>query len=241
MPMEQGYCNRPLVLTSVVLTPYIETGLDKRDSRKLQSGPKDPKASFREVAPGLDNALGPHFCIISQQFMQRRFHLIRNRFSAVIAVCLTGLWASQDIRALFAAAPQRPSWLFPLDSLPLLPTWSVVALNLFFSVYLLWIMFWLVRGTEGWERVMVAGFSVSAGRIPLEPIGALSFQPAITVIRAVGAAGMGTAFFAALIVLAESPAFGRDDARTALSLLFILGCLVVFTLAVGAIGYFARP
>jgi len=172
---------------------------------------------------------------------EHKFRLIGSRFTAIIACCLTGALTAEEIRVLFVGAPHKADWLIPLDSLPPLPVWSVVAVNLFFYAYLLWLAFWFFRATEDKERIVVVGFFLSASLVILNPIRALSSAPVVTAIRILRATGIGTAFCASLSTLVEGPAFGRGDGRTALRLLLFVGGFVVFAFAVGVVLYFARP
>src|SRR6202790_1651377 len=112
---------------------------------------------------------------------QHRFQPIANRFTAVIAVSLTGFLAARDLRAVFSGVPHKSGWLIPLDSLPL-PIWAVIAFNLFFYIYMLWLGFWGYRGTQGNERVLVGGFFTAALLGLLGPIKALGSPHAITAI-----------------------------------------------------------
>jgi hypothetical protein len=137
-----------------------------------------------------------------------KFQLIGNRFSAVFAVCLTGFLASRDFRAVFSDSPHKAGWLIPLDSLPL-PIRGVAAVNLVFYAYLFWLYFWFYRGVQGKERIVVAGFFTSGLVGLLGHIKALSSPHALAAIRVVQTVGMGVAFFAALVILLESPAFGK--------------------------------
>jgi hypothetical protein len=167
-----------------------------------------------------------------------KFQLIGNRFSAVFAVCLTGFLASRDFRAMFSAAPHEAGWLMPLDFLPL-PIWTVAILNIAFYVYLFWVAFWFYRGVQGKERMIVAGFFTSGLLGLLGRIKAMSSPHAVSAIRAVQTVGMGVAFFAALVILLESPAFGKSDAKTAMRIFLFVGAFFVIALLLGALLYFA--
>lgn len=173
--------------------------------------------------------------------MRRRYHLIRNRFAAVLAVCILGLFVTEDLKAVFAAPPSGPGWLISLNSPPSLPIWIGVTLNLLVYGALLWGAFSLLTGTEGMERVMVAGFCFSLVPVLLSPIAALSRAPVITIIRVAAAAGSGTAFVVALVVLVKSPPFARDDAKTALRLVLFLAGLIAIIFVAGAAIYFLAP
>jgi hypothetical protein len=168
---------------------------------------------------------------------EQRFQLIGNRFSAVIAVCLTGFLAARNLRAVFSGVPHKSGWLIPLDSLPL-PIWAVITFNLFFYIYMLWLGYWGYRGTQGNERVVVGGFFTAALLGLLGPIKALGSPQAITAIRSVQALGISVAFFAALLILLKSPAWQKSDAQTAGSLLLFAGAFVVFVVVIGAVLYF---
>ena len=170
--------------------------------------------------------------------LEYKFQLIGNRFSAVIAVCLTGFLAASDLRAVFSGAPPKSGWLFPSDSFPL-PIWAVITLNLFFYIYMLWLGFWGYRGTQGMERVVVGGFFSAALLGLLGPIKALGSSHAITAIRSAQAVGMSIAFFAALLILLNSPAWQTGDAKTAVRLVLFLGAFLLFAFVVGALLYWA--
>jgi hypothetical protein len=166
-----------------------------------------------------------------------KFQLIGNRFSAIIAVCLTGFFAATDLRVLLSGAPHKSGWLISLNSLPL-PIWAVITFNLFFYLYMLWLAVWSVRGTQGNERVVVTGFFASALLGLSRPIKALASPYAITAIRSVQAVGMSVAFFAALLILLKSSGWQKGDAQTAGRLLLFVGALVVFGFVIGAVMYF---
>jgi hypothetical protein len=171
--------------------------------------------------------------------MERRAHkfqLIGNRFTAIMALCLTGFLAARDLRAVFHGAPQKSGWLIPLDSLPL-PIWAVIIFNFIFYVYMLWLAFWFYRGTRGNERVVVGGFFTAALLGLLGPIKALGSPRAVTAIRSVQAIGMSIAFFGALLILLKSPAWQTGDAKTAVRLSLFLGAFVLFAFVVGALLY----
>lgn len=134
-----------------------------------------------------------------------KFWLIGNRLSAIIAVGVTGFLAAEEFRAIFSDPPRKFSWLFPLDSLPL-PTWTAVALNVFFYLYMLWLGFWGCRKTQGKERIVVAGFCTGGLFGLAGPIRALASPRAVMAIQSIQAAGMSVAFVAALLILLRSPA-----------------------------------
>jgi len=167
---------------------------------------------------------------------ERKFQLIGNRFTAIIAVCLTGYLAARDLRAVISGTPHKSGWVIPLDSLPL-PIWALIIFNVFFYIYMLWLGFWGYRGTQGNERVVVGGFFTAALLGLLGPIKALGSPHAITAIRSAQAVGMSIAFFAALLMLLKSPAWQKGDAKTAVRLLLFLGAFLLFAFVVGALLY----
>jgi hypothetical protein len=103
-----------------------------------------------------------------------------------------------------------------------LPIWTVIAFNLFFYASMLWLGFWVYRGAQGNERVLVGGFFTAALLGLLGPIKALSSPHAFTAIRSIQFAGRTVAFFAALVILLKSPAWQKGDAKTAVRLLLFL-------------------
>jgi hypothetical protein len=118
-----------------------------------------------------------------------------------------------------------------------LPIWTVIAFNLFFYASMLWLGFWVYRGAQGNERVLVGGFFTAALLGLLGPIKALSSPHAFTAIRSIQFAGMTVAFFAALVILLKSPALQKGDAKTAVRLLLFLGAFVLIAVLVGALLY----
>ena len=167
---------------------------------------------------------------------EHKFQLIGNRITAVIAVCLTGFLAARDLRAVFSGAPHKSGWLIPLDSLPL-PIWAIIIFNLLFYIYMLWLSFWVYRGTRGNERVVVGGFFTAALLGLLGSIKALGSPHTITAIRSAQAVGMSIAFFAALLILLKSSAWQTGDSKTAVRLLLFLGAFLLFAFLVGALMY----
>jgi hypothetical protein len=167
---------------------------------------------------------------------EHKFQLIGNRFTAIIAVCLTGFLAARDLWVVFSGAPHKSGWLIPLDSLPL-PIWAVIIFNFIFYVYMLWIAYWVYRGTQGNERVGVGGFFTAALLGLLGRFEALGSPRAVTAIRLVQAAGMSIAFFAALLILLKNPVWQTGDAKTAVRLSLFLGAFVLLAFVVGALLY----
>jgi hypothetical protein len=168
---------------------------------------------------------------------EHKFQLISNRFSAIVAVCFTGFLAERDLRAVFLTAPRKSDWLIPLGSL-WLPIWTVIALNLFFYIYFVWLGYWAYRGTQSNERVVVGGFFTATLLGLLGRIRVLSSPPAISAIRSVQALGISIAFFATVLILLRSPAWQKGDAQTAGRLFLFVGAFVVFVFVVGAVLYF---
>ena len=97
--------------------------------------------------------------------------------------------------------------------------------------------YWVYRGTRGTERVVVGGFFTAALLGLLGPIRALGSPQTITAIRSAQAVGMSVAFFAALLVLLNSPAWQIGDAKKAVRVVLFLGAFLLFFFVVGALVY----
>ncbi len=164
--------------------------------------------------------------------------LIGNRFSAIIAVCLTALFAAEDVQAIFSNALPKSHWLIDLDFLSP-PIWATALVNLTFYVFFLWAGVGLYRSTQGKERVLVCGWFASflLGLL-FGPIEGLIPPWAIATIRYAKGIGMSVAFIAALLILVKSPPFGKSDATSLGRLLLFLGLFVIGALVIGALIYF---
>ena len=87
---------------------------------------------------------------------EQKFRLISSRFTAAIAVILTGYIAARTFRAAFWQLPHRFHWIIQLDYL--LPPWAVLTANLAFYALLLFMCIAFPRSLRGKERFPVAGW-----------------------------------------------------------------------------------
>src|SRR5579872_7275499 len=93
---------------------------------------------------------------------------IRTRRMAVIVLFVTGYIAALSFWQLLSDIPYKSHLLVPLDFL--LPSRAVVAVNIGFYAYLLWLGVVIYRITRGKERLLGVGYFTG---IVLEPIQSL--------------------------------------------------------------------
>ena len=112
--------------------------------------------------------------------------MIASRRAAVIALCLTGWVTVLDVRSIFAHPHPQSHWLIPFafDA----PHWIVIAVNVGFNIYLLWLGITFFRFTQGKERVLVAGWFTGFVLSPVQHL-APSFASPIQYINALAMAG----------------------------------------------------
>ncbi|HKO18049.1 MAG TPA: hypothetical protein VJU82_04100 [Acidobacteriaceae bacterium] len=75
------------------------------------------------------------------------------------------------VRGEFGHQHARSGWLLPLDFI--LHGWPLIVANVAFYGYLCWLVFCFVRGTEGRERLFMAGWAAGILPLPLEYLGPL--------------------------------------------------------------------
>ena len=133
---------------------------------------------------------------------EQKPRLIRNRRTAAIALCCTGLIAVQSFRSTLVNTAHSSHWLVPLNFMAV-PVWLLVLVNLAFYGYLLWIGLKVYRVAQGMERVVVVGwFDV----IFLGFVQNLVSTPQAAAIQSVKAAGMTLAFLAVAYIFFKNPA-----------------------------------
>lgn len=126
--------------------------------------------------------------------------LIGGRFSATVAIVLTGYVAALTLRAAFWQSPHHFHWLVPVDTF--FPARATLAVNLVFYVWMVWLCVVFPRALHGKERVLASGWALS---LLLSLIQALVSASLGAFIQYVRAASMMVAFFAALAILIEGP------------------------------------
>jgi hypothetical protein len=126
--------------------------------------------------------------------------LINSRFTAAIAVILTGYIAALTIRAAFWQLPHRFHWFIQLDYL--LPQWAVLTANLTFYALLLSTCIGLLWSLRGKERFVVAGWVLAVLLGPIQGMISRSLDDAIQYVKA---GSIMVALFAAVVILIEGP------------------------------------
>lgn len=133
-------------------------------------------AWFRQLAELRQDIIPPK---VEQQEQKPR--LIGNRFTAAIAVVLTGSVAAQTLRAAFWQSPHRLHWLLPLDAL--LPARAIVAVNVALYAWLLWLCVVFPRDLQGKERILVAAWAPGVLLSPIQGMVSASFAAAIQHVK----------------------------------------------------------
>jgi hypothetical protein len=130
--------------------------------------------------------------------------LIRTRRAAIIALCITGYIAALSFWSLLAGSQHETFWLAGPG---LLPSRTIVPVNLAFYAVLLWPIAAVCRNAPAIERLVLVGFFTG---FFLEPIQNLVSASAATTIQYVNAFGMMVAFLAAVCILIQK---SGDDVR----------------------------
>lgn len=131
--------------------------------------------------------------------------LIRNRFTAVIGLVLTGFVMALSFRTALSQAVHHFRWLLPLDFL--LPPWGLWVVNAAIYAYLFWacaVFFWALQGKE---RILFMGWMPGIFFSPTQGWVSMSFAAAIQYVKV---ASISVAFVAALLILLGAPP--RDQA-----------------------------
>lgn len=123
--------------------------------------------------------------------------LIPNKIAAVAAFILTGFVATLSFRDAFFRSP-RPSHALLLRDFLGLPQWVLLAINVAFYGYLVWVCILFFRIAQGRERAIVAGWSLGIVLFPAKYFLSTSTAAAI---RYVDCAAMVVALLAALTTL----------------------------------------
>jgi hypothetical protein len=139
---------------------------------------------------------------------QKRWpRLIGSRFTAAIAVVVTGYVAALTLRAAFWQSPHHFHWPLPVGTF--WPAWATLAANLAFYAYLVWLCVVFPRALPGKERVLAIGWALS---LLLSLIQGLVSASLAAFIQYVRAASIMVALFAAVSILIEG-SVGGDSAR----------------------------
>ncbi len=136
--------------------------------------------------------------------------LLTTRGRVAVAVGATALIFPNALQRTLHLGHAKSGWLLPLDHL--LHGWFLIAANIAFYGYLCWLGFCFIRGTEGRERVFMAGWAAS---ILLPPIKFLRPGWALA-INGIDAFGLAVALLSALsLLLHPSDAVDSTDISAA--------------------------
>jgi len=131
---------------------------------------------------------------------EQKIRLINSRFTAAVAVVLTGYIAAITFRAAFWQIPHRFHWIIQLDYL--LPPWAVLTANLAYYALLLFACIAFPRSLRGKERFLVAGWVPGVLLGPIQGLVSASLADAIQYVKA---GSIMVALFAAVVILIEGP------------------------------------
>jgi hypothetical protein len=126
--------------------------------------------------------------------------LIGSRFTAVIAVILTGYVAAVTFRSAFWQHPHHFRWFLSLGRL--LPPWAVLTANVALCASFIYLCVAFPRGLRGKERVLVAGWVPG---VLLSPVQGLVSESLAAAIQYFKAGSIMVAFLAAVAILVEGP------------------------------------
>ncbi|HJU09581.1 MAG TPA: hypothetical protein VJ728_01825 [Candidatus Binataceae bacterium] len=130
----------------------------------------------------------------------RKARLFTTRMAAGIAATVTALVFALTIRGVLTLRHTGTDWMSQFDVL--LHGYWLIAAKVVLYLFLCWLGVWMIRGTEGRERLFMVGW-FSAILIP--PI-TMQRADSVGVGAYIGTAGMGIALGAALsLVLRPSP------------------------------------
>src|ERR1700689_1454300 len=80
--------------------------------------------------------------------------------AALLCALLTGLLALLTLRNAFLRSPHHLGWEL-LAHNSILPHWSVLALNVWLYIWLVWLLVAFFRIAQGTERIIVLGLSAN--------------------------------------------------------------------------------
>jgi len=133
----------------------------------------------------------------------RPARLLTTRWKTLFALIVTAYLLWLGVHGPLHLGHTESGSLRPLDSL--LHGWPLIAVNVALYLYLCWVAFWFIRGTEGRERLFLAGWLF---HLILWPVERLSPRSATT-IQYLGMFGLVVALFAAVwLLLRPAPPIG---------------------------------
>jgi hypothetical protein len=115
---------------------------------------------------------------------------------------------SAAVRGALHLGHTESGWLLPIDYL--LHGWALIAANVAFYLYLCWLAFCFIRGSEGRERIFMAGWFTHLVLYPLEKLWPLTAQG----IQYIGTLALAVSILAAVSLLVH-PAPAESAERTA--------------------------
>ena len=129
---------------------------------------------------------------------EQRPPLITGTLAAVIAVVLTGYVGAKTVRAAFWQSEHHFHWLIPLDNI--FPHRAVLAVNVVFYVFMVFLCVVFPLSFRGKERILVAGWVPGVLLSPIQGFVSTSIAAAVQYFKA---AAIMVSFFAAVAILME--------------------------------------
>jgi hypothetical protein len=131
----------------------------------------------------------------------------RQRTAAALSVTLFILFLA--IRGGLHLGHTEGGWILPLDFV--LQGWPLIAANVAFYGYLCWLAFCFIRGSEGRERIFMAGWFVHLALYPVEKL----WPQSSAAMQYVTVAGLAVAVLAAVSLLLNPAPIADSSERTA--------------------------
>jgi hypothetical protein len=125
----------------------------------------------------------------------RPTRLLTTRRRTAFAIGVTGFILSLTVRGGLHIGHTQPGWLLPIDYL--LHGWALIAANVAFYLYLCWIAFCFIRGSEGREQIFMAGWCTHLMLYPVEKLWPLTDQA----IQYIGSLALAISILAAVSLL----------------------------------------
>jgi hypothetical protein len=138
----------------------------------------------------------------------RPARLLTTRLRTALAIGVTGFILWLAVRGGLHLGHTQSGWLLPIDYL--LHGWALIAANVALYLYLCWLAFCFIRGSEGRERIFMAGWFTHLVLYPVEKLWPLTAQA----IQYIGTLALAISILAAVSLLLH-PAPAESAVRPA--------------------------
>ena len=141
----------------------------------------------------------------------RPARLLTTRTRIAVALVVTVYILVLAVRGGLHLGYTESGWILPLDFV--LHGWPLVAANVAFYGYLSWLAFCFIRGSEGRERLFMAGWFTHLLLYPVERL----WPRSSAAMQYLTVAGLAIAVLAAISLLVHPAPVGVFSERTAVS------------------------